>query len=98
MSEKKPRATKTYLKSVQSTKAHLIEMLQWDTKPILKKAGAAPKPGEMPTNTRFRNIVTVPVTEEDREKWRRVLREFEDEEKRVIAELETKSRESKAKS
>jgi hypothetical protein len=97
MSEDKPRATKKYLRSIQNAKAHLTEMLQQDTKPIFKRAGSSPLPGEVPIGTRFRNLVAVPVTEEDRVERRRFLRYLEEEEKRVIAELEAKNKGPKTK-
>lgn len=97
MSGDKPRATKKYLKSIQIAKAELTEWLQWETKPVLKKDDSSPIPGEVPMRTRFGPLVAVPVTEEDRENWMRHLRYLEEEEARVITELEAKGRDPKTK-
>lgn len=89
MSENKSKATKKHLKAVQAAKADILRSLESATKPILKKAGSPSIPGEIPIATRY-PIVSVPITEEDRESLRKALQRVEEEERRVITELEAK--------
>ena len=89
MFEGKPKATKAYLKGIKLMKEELLRMIESDTRPKLKRKNEPLGPDEVPIG-RYPNIVEVPVTEEDRKLYRQRLKEVEEEEKRVEAELSAK--------
>jgi hypothetical protein len=92
----KRKATKTDLKRVRMLKEYLIEVMNSDARPKMKKRNDSLKPGEVPIGNRYGNMVMAPITERERAIFRQRLKEVEKEEKRIEAELAASESGSKA--
>jgi hypothetical protein len=87
MSEDKPKATKTYLKEIQQIIKGLEETLGEDTTSKLVPEDQLLKEGEKRSNKYKMLVTNVQVSEEDKEKFRKLLENRRAEEARVKKEL-----------
>jgi hypothetical protein len=87
MSEDKPRATKTYLKEIQKIIKGLEETLGEDTTSKFVPEDQLLKEGEKRSNKYKMLVTNVQVSEEDKEKFRKLLENRRAEEARVKKEL-----------
>ena len=87
MSEDQPKATKTYLKEIQKIIKGLEEKLGEDTTSKFVPENQPLKEGEKRSNKYKKLVTNVQVSEEDKEKLRKLLENRRAEEARVKKEL-----------
>lgn len=86
MARTKPRVSKKYLKTIQKIKNCVAETLASGVSPKFKAKDAPLLPDEIPLE-RYPNVVTVPLSEEDKAEFQRRLQMLEEEEGKVRSAL-----------